>query len=100
VKVWDAESSVPSQPADTFGDGQSRNPRSQLEKLNGNGTRKDQHPALVGPQHSSTEVPAANRGHGSSRFFRGTQLGAAPTFPLFAAQQFLTTENTSPGRHS
>jgi len=98
VKVWDAESSVPSQPADTFEDGQSRNPRSRLEKLNGKGTRTDQHPALVGPQHRSTEVPAANRGHRSSRstrFFRGTQLCAAPTFPLFAAQQHSSTQHRS-----
>ena len=58
VKVLAPESTVPSQPADTLEDGQSRNPRSRLEKLNGKGQ---------GPGHRSTEVPTANRGHRSSR---------------------------------
>jgi hypothetical protein len=43
-------------------------------------------------------VPAADRGHRSSRstsFFRGTQLGAAPTFPLFAAQQHAAPQQGS-----
>jgi hypothetical protein len=43
-------------------------------------------------------VPAANRGHRSSRstsFFCGTQLRAAPTFPFFAAQQHAAPQQGS-----
>jgi hypothetical protein len=43
-------------------------------------------------------VPAANRGHRSSRstsFFCGTQLRAAPTFPFFAAQQHAAPQHRS-----
>ena len=49
---------MPSLSGATLGDGQSKHPRSRLEKSNGKGQ---------GPGHWSTEVPAANRGHRSSR---------------------------------
>ena len=63
-------------------------PTESAREVEREGARRDQHPAFVGPQHRSTEVPAANRGHRSSRstsFFRGTQLGAAPQHPLLGS---------------
>jgi hypothetical protein len=95
VKVRAPESSVPSLSGATLGDGQSKHPRSRLEKSNGKGQ---------GPGQRSTEVPAANRGHRSSRStqqHRGAQQQPRrPAFPPHRSfdNRILSLGNSETGR--
>jgi hypothetical protein len=65
---------IPSQQAATFDDGQSKHPRSHLEKADRNGTRTDQRLASAGTRITaapgSTPAPSSNHG---AHLFRSTQ---------------------------